>query len=438
MPYFLDEFVGRVRDRRDCFLRFLGGVDSRVKLYGDVVHRYWNRFPELGEVNAEVLAIDSSDAVIECKGGVLVYVCRGLGVSNRGGTCRDLGVEVFFLDGGDSELSMFRGLYREYLEHLVALKSLDMFSGVSRVKAIFIDGSLYGRMVHLVKDIDIAGKRDFMMDYVEVYAKLLREAYRKGVTLIGVSKDSRSRLLRRYMLTDILSLKLQNLDIPQKLREKISMLWGDLWRRPRQTLRELYSVRNSIPPDVYDVFIEATYPRPDIQLLIELIGSTGYSTPLLLSPLSPLAHLVTALRRGRLLEYIRRNFTKAIVEKGEETVLERGEKVLLKVLDYPYIASFYVLFRDNDIPLRIDFPVWTIKDVGDISVLKDYEESIRFILGLIYPFYSGPKHYNVLLEHADLKVKMKDSVKNIYERVLEREIEVLMEHSRGVRRVRYP
>jgi hypothetical protein len=70
----------------------------------------------------------------------------------------------------------------------VSLQAIGHLDG-SR-KAVLIDGSLYGRMMHLPVDSPVERDRDFLIEYMDVYSKLLDACRREDVLLIGVSKDS--------------------------------------------------------------------------------------------------------------------------------------------------------------------------------------------------------------------------------------------------------
>jgi len=96
----------------------------------------------------------------------------------------------------------FKRLVREHVEHLVALEALE-----DGADLLLIDGSLYGRMIHVIRELKVEGREDFMLEYAEAYSELLSSALENGAVVVGVSKDSRSTVLKEeLLLTQLVSL----------------------------------------------------------------------------------------------------------------------------------------------------------------------------------------------------------------------------------------
>jgi len=438
--------MGELRRNRGKLLDLLVMSEDRLCIYRDLFFRYWNGFPEVGEFSGEVFAVDSSDGVVECKSGVSIHICRALGLSNSRREFRELKVSAFYSARRRNDFVVFRSRMREHVEHLVSLKCLGGYSGGSGDRVLLLDGSLYGRMAHLPRDSEISGYQGFMLDYIEVYSRFLREAREMGIPVVGVSKDSRSRILRGIILGHELERRLSLNPLGSRVEQEVLSCWSEIWKRPRNAVRRLNELSKvvSVPRWVREIFEEALVARPDVHLIMHLVREAGFTTPLLLGVPSPaLDPLMYAFREGDLEAYVENNFSKALIEGGEE-VFRRADRVLPLVFEYPAIFMFYYVPRKGDIPLRVDVPGWVLgcdMRVGDVEFheVSFSEDRLLWVLSVLNGFYAGPKHYNVLLEEVDSKVKLRlRDLTNIYESVLMRELDMLIEHTRGVRRVRYP
>ncbi len=446
MPRFLDLFLYEIRQSKDKIKKLLTISKDKLQLYESLFPKYWNSLPDIQNFKGEVFAVDSSDGIIEYRDGVIIHVCRALALSNTRKECRELKVNIFYDPRKRNDLVIFRSRMREHLEHLVSLKCLNNYNEDLNSRVLFLDGSLYGRMSHVPKDSEIPGYQSFMLDYIETYSNILKKSKEKNIPIIGVSKDSRSRLLGRILLTHKLKHHLTRSSLNSETETAVLSSWSEIWKRPRNALRKIekLSKETTIPSEIKEVFKEALISRPDIQIISSLIKEPGYTTPLILGiPTPALDPLLYAFESGTLETYIENNFSKALVEEGEE-IVEKAKKILLKIFEYPAIYMFYYIPGKNEIPLRIDVPGWTLGFNYHIDDVKSYEtpyseNKLEWILNMLNSFYAGPKHYNVLLEEVDLKVKLKQrDLITIYESALMKELKILIEHTRDVRRVKYP
>jgi len=446
MPRFIDLFLHEIRRSKDKIKNLLTISKDKLRLYECLLPKCWNTLSNIQSFNGEVFAVDSSDGVIEYKDGVIIHICRALSLSNTRKECRELKINIFYEPRKRNDLIVFRGRMREHLEHLVSLKCLNNYNQNLNNRSMFLDGSLYGRMSHVPKDSEISGYQSFMLDYIETYSNLLKKSKEKNIPIIGVSKDSRSRLLGRILLAHRLKNYLTYNPLNSEAEITILSSWGEIWKRPRNALRKIEKLSKEIkiPSEIKEIFKEALISRPDIQILTNLIKEPGFTTPLILGIPSPaLDPLLYALEGGTLETYIENNFSKTLVEEGEE-IVEKAKKILLKIFEYPAIYMFYYIPGKNEIPLRIDVSGWVLGFNYHIDDVKSYEapyseDKLEWILNMLNSFYAGQKHYNVLLEEVDLKVKLKQkNLMTIYESALMKELKMLIEHTRDVRRVKYP
>ena len=439
MPRFIDLFVSELRRSSGRFRELAGFREECRGLY-ECFCDYWLGLPNLSRFDGDVFCVDSSDGVIELGSGVAVHVCRGLGLSRKGVEVRRLAVNYFYAPARRVDLVLFRGRFREHLEHLVALEYLEKgYSGV-----VVLDGSLYGRTIHLPKDTGVPGYQGFIVDYIDVLSRLFSESFKRGVPILGLAKDSRSRIFGNFLLFEELKRRLSRIDAESSLRNMIIELWFDVHKNPRavfQRLQKIADKERALEP-VLEIFREAAVKRPDVKIVMEMAQGAGFTRPLLLGIAKPLLNsLVDALLSNALEDYVRKNFSQALAENPD--FLSKALRVLPKVLEYPAIFSFYVIFEKGDLPLRVDVPSWVLGvklNMGDTfdPVIELDWNALREILSLFYSLYGGPKHYNVLMEEVDSKVKITSETLVIYERTVEKELGILVRHTRDVSRVRFP
>ncbi|MCD6457930.1 MAG: DNA double-strand break repair nuclease NurA [Thermoproteales archaeon] len=440
MPRFLDLYVEKIRNKKEAIKNLLSYSEDTLKFYKEIFRQYWRSLPRPVSSDAEIFAIDSSDGLIECREGITIHVCRALALSNNGIELRELEVYPFY-STSSIELVTFRSRVREHLEHVLALKCIEKFSSDRKLKVVILDGSLYGRMAHLPKDLEIPGHEDFMLDYIEIYHRLFVKAREKNVVIVGLSKDSRSRVYRRIMLFEEIIRRMQEKEINSSLYVFVREIWNDVWRNPKTALKKLDQVLG-VPEWIKEILKEILKPRPDVQVISTLANDAGYILPALLkTPAPALDSLINAIKRNQLLEYIDKGFQKSFIEKGFK-IYDKALRILPKILEYPDIVMFYLVPRKRDIPIRVDVPKWVVslkEDDGSMKILRDVDDELSWIISMLVDMYAGPRHYNVLMEQVDAKVKFKlQDIINVYEPLLSKELDFLIEHTRDMRRVRYP
>lgn len=446
MPRFLDLFINEIRIKGALIKSLFSSSDVIKSIYYNYLNRYWNNLPRVPEFHFNAFAIDSSDAIIEHKTGVVLLISRALGLSNNGKRLRKLRVEVL-PPVYNSELSSIRSLLREHLEHIIGIKAIDELSGTDNIKVILLDGSLFGRMMHVPKGFNISYLDDFILDYINTYYTLLDKARRNSIILVGVSKSSRARILREMLLDmifrDIIRKYISDLD----LQERIIKLWDQFPKYNYEVLDKLSKLVRSadLPDNIMKVFFEIYIERSDFQILMNCIDSTGFTQPLELSYPSPnLDSLFIAIKNNNLENYVINNFRKSFIHRDKEEFIDRAMLTLAKILEYPAIISFYLILSRNDIPMRIDIPAYCFgldDKLGDLkrnAFISVNSQKLNVILSILIRLYSSPKHYNALLESVDKEVKFKLKNINIYERILSKELGVIIEHTRDMRRVKYP
>ncbi len=198
MPEFLDEFASSVAANKEAMKdRVLKGTPNPLRdRFGEIFPSHWVGIDDpakLGVSLAElsVMAVDSSVYSNLLSTGGVFYVVRSLAVCRESEQKR-LESDVFFSKGGSVAEREFISVKMEMFEFQVAIDALKSGLGCS---AILIDGSLFGRLVHVPLESKVEGERLILLDYFRVYRELLDLCKAKGVLLMGVAKESRSRLL---------------------------------------------------------------------------------------------------------------------------------------------------------------------------------------------------------------------------------------------------
>lgn len=387
------------------------------------------------ENNLEFLAVDSSRAVRELMDGSSLGIFRAIGLTNNKREFRELETEFFYHSGKSNQLRFYESAKMEYLEAKVILNYLKEENSNERV--VLVDGSLFGRISHIPIELQIYERELFMVDYIKIYRELFEEAKKKNVLLVGVSKDSRASFLKQIILKELLR-KLVNEEenFDELLMGKESSYFQSTLDRIQDEkvktqvniILNLYS--RSIP-DVYflNKFSELQrYFTLPIELSYDMISSRG---------------LIRMLKNEISNEdYIRTHFSKMSRSLSEEKNLDLN-LTLNNIRNYPTIVSFYLVPAKNDSPIRVDVPSYCfglnhkLEDLVNSGFLDVDRKNLNKVISSLLEQYAGYKNYNVLLKRADEKVKLSNYVvDNVYLKIIEKKLGMILLPGRDYRRVR--
>ncbi|MEM0093418.1 MAG: DNA double-strand break repair nuclease NurA [Thermofilum sp.] len=433
MPRFADLFVEEVRRKRGEILRVAAGSADLVSRYSELVRGVWVEGVEARNEFDGVYAVDSSSDEIEVAGGGVILVTRAVALGANGRELRKLRVDAFF-PRSIRDYEDFKRLLREHLEHEVALEAVEEGADL-----VLLDGSLFGRMSHVVRELSVDGREGFLLDYVETYGQLLSRAVRKGVIIAGVSKDSRSTVLKEELLLSELRKRLEG--CPTGLAEKVLELWARLRRRPSQVLEEVRRlVKEGLDPRIYELFEEAKSPVPDSKLLLLMNLGPGFTAPirLTLERVQMGVIEVALTEETRLVALLDAIFEKVSDELGSRFA-ENVNRVLAALRSYPAVLASYVIFSRGDDPVRVDIAVNREDLAASTSrfVSSPPDSFIRVLRQLAF-LYSGRTSYNVLLLEADKRVRATAETLDLYHKLAMKELGELIVHSRGERRYFVP
>jgi hypothetical protein len=314
MPEFLDEFAASIIRKKDAVKeKVLKGTPNLL------ADRFRQKFPSfwvdigdqaklgVGISELSVMAVDSSVYSNLLSTGGVFYVVRSLAV------CREvehkrLESDVFFSKGGSVAEREFISVKMEMLEFQVVIDSLK--SGLV-CGTVLIDGSLFGRLVHVPLESKVEGERLILLDYFKVYQELLDLCKKKNVLLLGVAKESRSTSFRDYLLSLIFREDLARSEIEDNDVRLLRPLFMEVLDNATEGLRKFERFRQKYAEKLETVglvFNELARSRPDYQVIMNFSTSVGYTKPLLLG-LSPRLDRRLEESRSSAKSYVRKNYS---------------------------------------------------------------------------------------------------------------------------------
>lgn len=442
MPEFLDEFASSISCRREAIKEKIlkGTPNPLADRFREKFPSLWNPMEDPADLavnvgGLSVAAVDSSVYSNLLSTGGVFYVVRSLAVC-RGIEQKLLESDVFFSKGGSVAEREYISVKMEMLEFQVALEALKRGFDCS---AILIDGSLFGRLVHVPLESKVEEDRLVLIDYFRVYRELLDLCREKGVRLVGVAKESRSTAFRDYLLKQIFTEGLKRVEIEEDDAHSIRPLFMEAVDNAAEGLyqfgrfREKYGNRLETAGLVLEELVRS---RPDYQVIMNFAGSAGYTRPLVLGP-SPRLNRRLEESRSDARAYVRKNFVNTFRERGRGFVDEAAE-VVASIPDFPAIASFYVLFDQRDSPIRVDVPCWGER-LADVGWHKPADLDLSDVLRVLATGYCGLDCHNLWLKNVDERVRLKKkTVDNIYVPYMEKLFGEKIIRGRSYRRVKFP
>jgi len=450
MPKFLDLFIREIRKKRESMREMIENEHTSMleKDFEKIFRHHWHPLPNNEIEEFHLFAIDGSRGLREYANGSRFYVTRAFALSNKGIKLRLLETGIFLAKGSDEDVRRYLSQKTELVEMKLALEAASHLKGSRKV--ILIDGSLYGRMMHLPMDSPVEGDRALLIKYMDIYSKLLTICRDRNILLIGVSKDSRTEFLRSKILNHIYQDELNSL-VSKLSHDEIKILERCIEKIEEQPDRSLKTVRRlkrkygGLLDKFEEIIKEYTRIRPDFQLILRFSSNPGYCTPIELGPLGWIRKEFRSMAK-KPERFVRRRFRNAIAENinREDEFIEHATRVITALTKFPTILSFHLLLNPRDTPLRIDVPSWVYGSKNTLSSFMktqfvEANHTINEIISILRAGYAGLRNYNIWLKHADEEVKLhREDMDSLYERVLEKELGLTLIHTRGYRRVKYP
>ena len=442
MPTFLEDFVLVVSNKKDCLRdKILTGKPNWLERdFRKYVSTHWIYLRELSEFSVspgefDVLAVDSSVYTNLLSNGGVFYIIRSLAVQEDVVGKRIESDVIFSRD----KMSRIRELITAKMEMLEFEVALEALKGGFDGDAILLDGSLYGRVSHVPIESKVEEERDALLHYFRVYKALLDACSRSGVLLVGVSKESRSTFYRDYLLSLIFDEKLKKLDVEESDKKRLREVFFQVLDVERLAFGKFSKLKEKYEDKLEDIeliFRELASSRPDYQLIMNYVSSTGYMRPLLLGPSIRMARRLKEYYKNPK-ESVKKYFPGLTMEKSEDFIRWASE-VLKSIVEFPSFVSFYILLDSRDSPIRVDMPYYG-KSLFEVGWPEPFELDINELLKIMVTGYCGLNAYNLWLKNVDEKVRLRRKVvDDIYFPYLEKLFGEKIIRGRSYRRVKYP
>ena len=442
MPEFLENFAEAVNMKKsEMKQKILNGTPNPLqKSFRKHFDSNWIPFQKTNDTTCspnefEIMAIDSSVYTNLLSNGGLFYVIRSMAVC-RGKVHKILQTDVIFSKDALYKTKYLIGRKMELLEFQVAIDSLK--EGFN-CKTVLLDGSLYGRAIHLLNETKTREEIPTLLKYFQVYNELLDLCKKENILLIGVSKQSRSTFYRDFLLRFIFNEELQRIDVKAEIKRKLQPIFLEVLDIEKVALKKFDKLKEKCKDELEQVELildELVSSRSDYQLVMNFAKSTGYTQPLILGPSARTARYFekfTSNPRG----YIRNRFPRATREKGDVFV-EWASKVISQIPSFPSFISFHLLLDQRDSPIRIDVPNWE-HSLSESGWPKPVNVNFKKLLQIMMTGYCGLDGYNLWLKDVDQKVKLKKKiVDQLYFPYMEKIFKEKIIRGRSYRRVRYP
>ena len=442
MPNFLDQFAVSVASKKEMMKeKILKGKPNPLQ---DTFRKHfeplWKPLEDIGEFASNlsdlgVTAVDSSVYMNLLSTGGIFYVIRSLAVCKEKEQKR-LETSVFFTKSGLLEAHYYIGTKMEMLEFQAAI---DALRNGFKCNVILIDGSLYGRAMHVPIETKTEEDRTAVLDYFKTYAELLELCRKNGILIVGVSKESRATFYRDFLLKLIFSEELEKVDIEAGDKQRLEAIFLETLYSEKTAFSKFGKIKmkhGSKLESIELILAELASSRPDYQLVMNFAGSIGYTQPLVLGPSARAASRMHSFSSNSR-KYVMNNFPTATREKGAEFV-EWASKVISDIPSFPSFISFYLLLDVRDSPMRIDVPCWE-QPLSKTGWPKPVDVNLQALLRIMINGYCGLDAYNLWLKNVDERVKLKRRVVDeMYFPYMEKLFQSKIIRGRGYRRVKFP
>lgn len=444
MPHFLDLFVNELREKHDVLRQTFTGeevtdFDRQLKT---VFQNHWRDLPSPKKKDLRVVAVDSGRSTREYAPGAFMYICRATALTSWGKPYRKITSHAHLITSPREQLSNMVSLRSEHVEHEVALEAIQDYSDVD---VLLIDGSLYGRMLHVPISYNYQGERDLYLRFAETFNELLEECRKRKILLLGVSKDSVASHLTRRLLLELKQniLEMVAKDLSTEQMEQLTQYFDDIKKQSYSLsvlIRQL-PLTKSQRALLRNLLYELKRPRPDVNLIHAWTETVGYTTPIEPYPDVPFYRYESKDPAA----FVRRRFINVYDHLEDADIFEEWAiPIMRRVFQFPTFVTFCTKLAYNDIPLRIDLPAFNaglptrVTDLSESRLLDPPPKRVEEVLQMLQASYGGQDLYNVYLVRVDQEARLpKSDVTSLYEPLVEKELKTPLILKRRDRRVRY-
>ena len=380
---FISKFIEVLERRRGEFEPLLISStelsEIEVTLRNQLQH-HWHDIPPHKTDFSREFSVDSSSASRTLANGVDLFIVRALMIGSDGTEIKQLKFEMLKGIRDPTIATTFERILRDLIEIEIVVENCEQLND----SLVMIDGNLYGRFTHLLKQLRLKGWEVLPLRLLEVMQNLFDLCYRKNITLIGVSKFSKTRVLCSAMLSE--------LGIPVT------------------------------DPDFMDVEILYRWKH----------GEVGFTTPLLLGEYAFLDEV-------RAMHDEPEGYRKRFFGNIPRDLQDWGTEVIRNVPLAPAIIMFHFIPSKYEQPLRIDIPAncLGLRDkIQDVSPFRFIDPTVvEPVVQQLAVDWGGTDVYNALLYVVDREVRLERAVVDkVYRSVLGRELDVPILYDRSTRR----
>ncbi|MCG2863181.1 MAG: DNA double-strand break repair nuclease NurA [Vulcanisaeta sp.] len=376
----------------------------------------WRRMPVNAHGTFRVVAVDGGVRELEFRDGSALVIARAIAVSNTGNEpIKDVTVEwapVF--------TPVIKWVLLSIIEGEVAIRAVE--SG--KYEFLLMDGSLYAKVTALIHELILTkGFLDLyyipeVIKALETLYDLLRRAKELGVNVVFVSKDSKLKIYKDYILfraikeliledAPFVNVDRELLDILNRGIDWYSIVWIRSYRNKLISLAKNY---NGAHRDLIKMGIRVSLSQSisDVTLLEELARMQGVrrglTRKLLIGAMDAYLNYKSLTQIDNLLRFIRDRVEdsaglRVVDNYGEVNVEEELERVRKVLADFPRILMTYVKFREDDTPMALETPFYDWPMFNQSIPPKVFYDRVDLSdhLGMLMSMYRDPIHYNKLL-----------------------------------------
>jgi hypothetical protein len=379
---FASEFIEEVRKNRTHLLHLLGRrepgeMESRLK---EKLLVHWHELPQAESASLREFSVDSSSAARSLSNGTDLFIVRALMLGSDHSRFKKLEFDAMRGIADSDIASKLERILRDLIEIQIVVENCSKLAD----DLVLIDGSLYGRYTHLTRQIDVAGREHLPLLLFETMQKLFEACQKRGATVVGISKFSKTRALTNAFIEDL-----------------------------------------GYPRGASDM--------PDVEVLYRWKqGEKGFTTPLLLGEYAFRDEARSMREEPE--RYLRRYFPDL-----PEGLWEWAAGVIAKVPQAPAIAMIHMIPDIGEQPLRIDIPATCLgmkEKILDVSPSRFTDSTaVDDILKHLLADRGGRDVYNALLYVVDQEVRLNPNVVDtVYRSILGSELEMPIEYDRSTRR----
>lgn len=293
------------------------------------------------------IAIDGGIQPVKLSNGNVLYLIRAIAVNNMGYEPTKSAKAIVYPEPSPGALMAMAAL-----ETKTALTAMNNIRGL---RFILMDGSLYVRLLRAI-NIILFGRSigeiyaiPEAVDMLNATVRLIREARKRGIGLIYVSKDSSIKAYKELAILRMLAHSDDHRlrDLAEHSIRYYSVTWS---RRLRHMLFKIFKSSRGGSGELVGILLNQSITDPlIIQSLSSEVKQPGYTRPLILS--GGLSPRLSEIDEDKLMSIIRSHAENLLTIRGVDIQLD-----LDLFSSIPQVAVSYTSPTPNDPPILVEIP----------------------------------------------------------------------------------